>query len=296
MRFFAAFLLIFVLSACNHRSEEVVKHISPLDFSGYCVLDWTRSGDLEISAILDIAGREKYSRSCYYSIMSHLGNQVQKKQNTSVSNDIRLSLLDRAVCFMTAELFPQYVPVFAGSRRRAACVEVLANIREYKALENSGLISGKEREEFETLLLVTGSSMDINMRTTAELFDYHTLPKYQNSGEISVPKWIDWTEETVLLWSKLLMQLPQETRRTPGVDHSKVTLYAMKISHAIARRISMEHMIRLTKSESKPRSNHRADYEKSLAYAWQIRFPDPDVDGDFKKEEQFLSDLWQLMQ
>lgn len=300
MRIFTVILLLLTLSACRYRSETQEKIVSPFHFSGYCQLDWQHSGEMETAAILETARMEQQERSGYFSVMSHLGTADGVRQPESIQNDMRLKLLDRAVCFMTAELFPQYVPVFAESRRRAGCIEVLANIREYKSLENSGEISAKEQEEFEMLLLYSGSAMDINMRNIAEFFDYSTLPQYERKNvKTTLPEWLCWKNDTPLLWAKLLSRLPQEILRSPGVDRRKTALYAMKISRTVARKTVDEHMVKLQKKEkinSGKRAKYRSEYERSLAYAWQIRFPEPVNGENFKREEQFISDLWLLMQ
>lgn len=296
MRCLMFFLLLLTAVSCQQKTM-VQREESPLDFSGYCSLDWKRNGELEISAIFDIAKKEKNVRNRYYSIMSHLGSRSREKQYESFTGDIRLTLLDRSVCFMLSELYPAYVPVFSESRREAYCLDVLANIREYKALENSGLLSFKEKEEFEMLLLVTGTGMGTEMRSVSELFDYKTLPRYVGKGQKqTLPAWISWTNETPLLWAKLLMQLPQETLRAPGLNRKNVALCAMRISRTVAEYAVYDHMKKLHSvriDDSDLRSLYRKERELSLAYAWQNRFPEPC--GDFSQEEQFLSDIWQLI-
>lgn len=291
------FLLVFI-SGCCHKNC-VQKEPEPFDYSGFCALDLKRNGDLENSSVLDVAIKEKRSKSIYYSVLSHMGSNRKKRYN-SVSSDIRLVLLDRAVCFMTAELFPQYVPEFSMSRRRSNCLKLLANIREYRTLDKADLLTVSEKETFDLLMLEASTAMDIELRRIAESFDYSTLPQYSKFEKTEdIPNWMEWNNETLLLWTKLLMQLPQEIMRSPGIDRAKVALCAMKISRAVAERAVKEHMqeLQLKVFDSTDlRRRCRMEYEMSLAYAWQKRFPSPELEGDFQKEEQFLSDLLQLVQ
>ena len=147
------------------------------------------------------------------------------------------------------------------------------------------------------LLLVAGTGMGTEMRSVAELFNYSTIPQYTGvEPNKKLPSWMNWTAETPLLWAKLLIQLPQETMRAPGIDRENVALCAMKISRAVAGYAAHEHVknLQIVKENSDLRRRYRIECELSLAYSWQNRFPEPD--GDFSKEQQFLSDIWQLMQ
>ena len=272
-----------------------MKNITPFDFSGYCSLDWQKNSGIATDDVLDIAGREKRERSAYFAIMSHLSQKG--RTYSSIFNDIRLVLLDRALCFMTAELAPEQIFSLASSRRNAGCVELLADIQKYKALENSGAITSDEKQEFEMLLIASGSGVDVNMRNLAELFDYRTLPQYVPESNVpELPDWLVWNDDVPLLWAKLLIQLPQEVMRSPGIDHSKVVSCAMQISRMVVNRAVREHMKDLPEKSDDLRGSSQKEYAKSLAYAWFIRFPRYNLPADCRREMQFLSDIWQLMQ
>ena len=289
--------LLFLAFGCtNSKVESAVPEKIPQTFEEFNTLWWQKNSVIECDAMLAAVRSEQNNSGTALAIHSHL-DSANRGKSATVSSDIRFLLLERANCYMMATLEPQSVPELAYGRRRFENMRLLADIEMFRKLKRKKLQSQREEEEYATLLLVCGANSGIDMHAVAEKFDCSTL-KTLHDAEVSLPDWLEWSARTPLIWTNVLMQLPQECAKVPNLNRAELSRQAACISRMIAVKMAKEHLRRLenkVKNESDERKRLKLEYEKRLADAWIMRFEPQEVFVN-SRESDFLRDIYMLLQ
>lgn len=273
-------------SACVSKTFQNRKTVLPTDFETFCALDWQNNGNIITDDMISSLEREKNSRSSYFEILSLL--KADTPQRTTVSADIRFSLIEKAFCNMAWELLPSSIPVIAADSRRVENTRLLAEFERCQFLKRANLLTVKEEEEYSLLLAVTTAGVGIDIPEMVQKFDYSTLPERPKAKNL--PKWLIWNSSTPLIWAKVLMQLPREAKAVSDIDKENLLLCAADVTGLVVSRMMEEHSI-LYSITDEPRLKAKKQYENHIANAWLRRF-ELKKTSEYPKEEQFLQDMY----
>lgn len=296
---FAVTAFLAVLMICGCRSSEInmetVRY--PSNLAEAVALDWQRNSALEIAAVESMARQEALTRRRYHDADARLA-VFTGAENCRISNDPDISVLDNAAACAAVMLDAKAAAKAAKWRRYDLAVKNCAYLDYYRKLERAGVLTQREREDYRFFLLDFEIGQGVDPQRAAEKFDFTSLRQAERKSYISaLPEWMPWNSKTPLLWTRLLLTLPQETARTVDLDHSKLAAKVLEISRAVKAATAHSHAEKLLLNPfltSDPRLQAERELDLRLAAGAMagVSRRTPGV----SREEEFIRDLYILMQ
>jgi hypothetical protein len=294
---FFVVLAVPVVSGCRSSENQVTQESLPQNLQQAVLHDQQRNLGLEISSIGTMAKDEALSRRRFYDADARL-NAAETAVFQSISGDPRFYTLDNAAACAAVTLDPAAVKSIAKERRYESVVKSYSYFDYYRKLERYGVITSREQEDSRIFLMETEISQGFSPAPVLLSFDFSTLPQADGKSYLSaLPEWMKWDVKTPLLWTKLLLMLPQETARTVDLDHSKLAAKVMEISRAVKSAMAFEYVRKLRQKQPEPddvRGKIRRELDLRLAAGImaQVKERTPEL----SREEDFIRDLYILMQ
>lgn len=292
-----AFLAVLLFSGCRSSriKEETFRY--PSNLAEAVALDWRRNAALETAAVEEMARQEALSRRRYHDTEARLAGFTGRDAGR-MSNDPDISVLDNAAACAAVMLDAKMAEQAAKWRRYDLAVKNCAYLDYYRKLERAGVLTRQEREDYRFFLLDFEVGQGIDPLRAAEKFDFTSL-RMADYGSYSsaLPEWMAWNSKTPLLWTKLLLTLPQETVRTIDLDHSKLAAKVLEISRAVKATIARSHAEKLLQNpfvSAEPRL--QAERELDLRLAAGAMAGVSGRSPGISREEEFIRDLYTLMQ
>lgn len=292
-----AFLAVLTISGC--RSSEINKETLryPSNLAEAVAHDWRRNAALETAAVEDMARNEALTRRRYHDAEARLAGS-DGTENSRISNDPDISVLDNAAVCAAVMLDAKMAEQAAKWRRYNLTVKNCAYLDYYRKLERAGVLNSREREDYRYFLLDFKVGQGIDPQRAAEKFDFTSLRMADGKSYTSaLPEWMSWNSKTPLLWTRLLLTLPQETARTVDLDHSKLAAKVLEISRAVKAAIARSHAEKLLQNlfvSADPRL--QAERELDLRLAAGAMAGVSGRSPGISREEEFIRDLYTLMQ
>lgn len=288
-------VLSILFPGCRSGENKQATPPCPANLAEAVNWDWQRNAELEISAVETMSREEALTRRRYHEADARLAG-FTGKESYRMSNDPCIPALDNAAACAAVMLDAKAAEKAAKWRRYDAAVRNCVYFAYYRKLEQTGVISFQEREDCRYFMLNFEVEQGIEPRRFAGVFDFSSLRSGDEKNyQSALPEWMSWSEKTPLLWTKLLLTLPQETARTVDLDHSKLADKVLEISRAVKAATACSHVRKLCRNTI-PSGEYRLQAEREL----DLRLAAGAMSGvsertpGTSREEEFIRDLYIL--